>query len=294
MKKQKHTQCSGKLSVRMSLLEFLKERSGIRLSKLEAYLDLVDKASVQYIPKDLCKQEFSLSDGQFVITITELAECWHWHRATVRTFIEQLEKMGQIAVTRLTKSQVITIPSLAGMPSTSPIDTALAEFRQKMRTALDGWRSGNMSASVCASECEHLHEEATEGIAAIMDDSDTGNSLGKVPYGSKIPQSVEYAFCMAALTAVCEATFHQVLGHDEEQSEATSLLPFFYKELGGDWLSFIEAAKALSELAVDGRSPALQQESEAIKSQFRSLCRPFLTVIANGGITVEANAITGI
>lgn len=44
------------MSERMSLLEFLKERSGIRLSKLEAYLDLVDKASVQYIPKDLCKQ----------------------------------------------------------------------------------------------------------------------------------------------------------------------------------------------------------------------------------------------
>ena len=34
------------MSERMSLLEFLKERSGIRLSKLEAYLDLVDKASV--------------------------------------------------------------------------------------------------------------------------------------------------------------------------------------------------------------------------------------------------------
>ena len=51
------------MSERMSLLEFLKERSGIRLSKLEAYLDLVDKASVQYIPKDLCKQEFSLSNG---------------------------------------------------------------------------------------------------------------------------------------------------------------------------------------------------------------------------------------
>ena len=63
------------MSERMSLLEFLKERSGIRLSKLEAYLDLVDKASVQYIPKDLCKQEFSLSNGQFVITITELAGC---------------------------------------------------------------------------------------------------------------------------------------------------------------------------------------------------------------------------
>ncbi len=281
MKKQKNKTCSGKMSAQMSLLEFLKERSGVRLSKLEAYLDLVDKASVQYIPKDLCRQEFTLSDGQFVITITELAECWHWHRATVRTFIEQLEKMGQITVTRLTKSQIVTIPSLAETPATSPIDTALNDFRHKMRTALDGWRNGKLSASVCASECESLYEQATEDIAAILDNIDNGNAPGKVPCGGCIPESVERALCMTALSAVIEATFHQVLGHDAEQRQATSLLPFFYKDLGGDWLSFIEAAKAISELTLDGTSPALQQESAAVKSQFQSLCRPFLAVIAN-------------
>ena len=269
------------MSERMSLLEFMKERSGIRLSKLEAYLDLVDKASVQYIPKDLCKQEFCLSNGQIVITITDLAGCWHWHRATVRTFIEQLEKMNQISVTRLTKSQIITIPMLAETPATSPIDTALEVFRQKMRTALEGWRSGKMSASACASECEQLYEDATEGIAIILQKADKGNSIGKVPSRSNIPESVRHAFCMTALTAVCEATFHQVLGQETGNTLSTSLLPFFYKDLGGDWLSFIEAAKAISELALDGSSPALQQESAAIKSQFQSLCRPFLAIITN-------------
>lgn len=270
----------------MALLEFLKERSGVRLSKLEAYIDLVDKASVQYIPKDLCRQEFTLSDGQFVITITELAECWHWHRATVRTFIEQLEKMGQIAVTRLTKSQIITIPSLAEIPAASPIDTAMAEFRQKMRTALDGWQNGKLSASACASECENLYGQATEDIAAILHNIDNGNVPGKVPCGSNIPESVERALCMTALSAVIETTFHQALGQDAEQSQATSLLPFFYKDLGGDWLSFIEATKAISELALDGSSPALLQESAAVKSQFQSLCRPFLAVIANREVLV--------
>lgn len=268
------------MSERMSLLEFLKERSGIRLSKLEAYLDLVDKASVQYIPKDLCKQEFSLSNGQFVITITELAGCWHWHRATVRTFIEQLEKMNQISVTRLTKSQIITI-LLAETPAVSPIDAALDVFRQKMCTALDEWRSGKMSASACASECEQLYEDATEEVAIILQKADNGNSIGKVPCGRNIPESVGHAFCMTALTAVCEATFHQVLSQETDNALVTSLLPFFYKDLGGDWLSFIEAAKAISELALDGSSPALHQESAAIKSQFQSLCRPFLAIVAN-------------
>lgn len=222
------------MSERMSLLEFLKERSGIRLSKLEAYLDLVDKASVQYIPKDLCKQEFSLSNGQFVITITELAGCWHWHRATVRTFIEQLEKMNQISVTRLTKSQIITIPMLAETPAVSPIDAALDVFRQKMRTVLDGWRSGKMSVSACASECEQLYEDATEEAAIILQKADNGNSIGKMPCGSNVPESVGHAFCMTALTAVCEATFHQVLGQETDNTLATSFLPFFYKDLGGD------------------------------------------------------------
>lgn len=286
MKKQKNRTRSGRMSEQMALLEFLKERSGVRLSKLEAYIDLVDKASVQYIPKDLCRQEFTLSDGQFVITITELAECWHWHRATVRTFIEQLEKMGQIAVTRLTKSQIITIPSLAEIPAASPIDTAMAEFRQKMRTALDGWQNGKLSASACASECENLYGQATEDIAAILHNIDNGNVPGKVPCGSNIPESVERALCMTALSAVIETTFHQALGQDAEQSQATSLLPFFYKDLGGDWLSFIEATKAISELALDGSSPALLQESAAVKSQFQSLCRPFLAVIANREVLV--------
>ena len=273
------------MSERLSLLEFLKERSGIRLSKLEAYLDLVYKASVQYIPKDLCKQEFCLTNGQFIITITELAECWHWHRATVRTFIEQLEKMNQISVTRLTKSQIITIPMLAETSAASPIDTALEVFRQKMRTALEGWRSGKMSASACASECEQLYEDATEEVAIILQKADNGNSIGnsigKVPCGSNIPESVGHAFCMTALASVCEATFHQVLGQETDNTLATSLLPFFYKDLGGDWLSFIEATKAISELSLDGSSPVLQQESAAIKSQFQSLCRPFLAIVAN-------------
>lgn len=281
MKKQKHRTSSGKMSERMSLLEFLKERSGLRLSKLEAYLDLVYKASVQYIPKDLCKQEFCLTNGQFIITITELAECWHWHRATVRTFIEQLEKMNQISVTRLTKSQIITIPMLAETSAASPIDTALEVFRQKMRTALEGWRSGKMSASACASECEQLYEDATEEVAIILQKADNGNSIGKVPCGSNIPESVGHAFCMTALASVCEATFHQVLGQETDNTLANSLLPFFYKDLGGDWLSFIEAAKAISELTLDGSSPVLQQESAAIKSQFQSLCRPFLAIVAN-------------
>lgn len=195
--------------------------------------------------------------------------------------------MGQIAVTRLTKSQIITIPSLAETPAASPIDTAMAEFRHKMRI-----RIGPMAKRQIVlrppvpRNCENLYEQARKTLRPILDNIDNGNAPGNVPCGGSIPESVERALCMTALSAVIETTFHQVLGQDAEQSKATSLLPFFYKDLGGDWLSFIEAAKAISELALDGSSPALLQESAAVKSQFQSLCRPFLAVIANGEVPV--------
>ena len=278
MKKQNHNPRSGRIIVRMSLLEFLKEKSDQRWSKLEAFLDLVDKASVQYIPKELYKQDVSLSEGQFAITITELADCWHWHRATVRTFIEQLEEMHLIEVNRLPKSQIITFPALAATSSSSPIDEALVEFRQKMQSALSEWRSGKMSATDCAVTCEQLFSQAVTHAADLLKDYMNGNPIGKIPFGADIPESVERAFCNEALSVICEATLQKVLGDDASERNGFSLLPFFYKDLGGDWLSFIEAAVAIAELATDGRSSALQHESAAIKSQFQSLCRPFLVV----------------
>ena len=278
MKKQNHNPRSGRIIVRMSLLEFLKEKSDQRWSKLEAFLDLVDKASVQYIPKELYKQDVSLSEGQFAITITELADCWHWHRATVRTFIEQLEEMHLIEVNRLPKSQIITFPALAATSSSSPIDEALVEFRQKMQSALSEWRSGKMSATDCALTCEQHYSQAVTHAADLLKDYMSGNPIGKIPFGADIPESVERAFCKEALSVICEATLQKVLGDDASERNGFSLLPFFYKDLGGDWFSFIEAAVAIAELAIDGRSPALQHESAAIKSQFQSLCRPFLVV----------------
>ena len=278
MKKQNDNPRSGRIIVRMSLLEFLKEKSDQRWSKLEAFLDLVDKASVQYIPKELYKQDVSLSEGQFSITITELADCWHWHRATVRTFIEQLEEMHLIEVNRLPKSQIITFPALAATSSSSPIDEALVEFRQKMQSALSEWRSGKMSATDCALTCEQHYSQAVAHAAELLKDYMSGNPIGKIPFGGDIPEPVERAFCKEALSVICEATLQRVLGDDASEVNGLSLLPFFYKDLGGDWLSFIEAAVAIAELAIDGRSPALQHESAAIKSQFQSLCRPFLVV----------------
>ena len=275
MKKQNKKIPPGKPAEQVALLNLLKERSGERLTRLEAYLDLVDKAVAQYVPKDLYKQEFSLDQGQFVVTITELAECWHWHRATVRSFIEQLESLGQLYVQRLPKSQVITIPYLAAEPVVPPFDAALSDFRHTLTEALTAWRNGKMSTAECAAMCEQLYDEAISGYATSSTLPAIGTATGKMP---QTKQEIERAFCTIAINSICEATLRRTLDN-EASVNIESLVTFFENNLGSDWEAFIEATKVLADLTIDGRSAALNGESDAVKTQFRSLCKPFLSVL---------------
>ncbi len=284
MKKQKNNIRSGTVHDEIAFLELLKERSGTRLSKIEAYLDLVNKASEQHIPKGLCKQEFTLQDNQFITTITLLADCWHWHRATVRTFIEQLEKMGKVVVTRLSKSQLIAVPLLCTTDAVSPLDKALADFRHEMREQLYEWANGTMTVSSCATLCEQLFDDAVNAFAEYRQAEKSGNKSG-------IMSQEEYkqTLCRIAVTCICKATFHRVMGAKEVVPE--SMVNFFNDDLVCDWASLLEAAKIIAELGIDGEAPSLEKEPSAIKAQFKALCRPFLAVITEEPSYTGNNAV---
>lgn len=258
----------GKSHKHLSLLDLLKEHSGERASKLEAYLELVDLASVQYIPKDMDKANFHLQSNQFVTTITELADCWHWHRATVRSFIEQLEATGQISVTRLSHCQIVTIPMVHDECAIVKNGSSSSSFIQKIDEGLTEWTNGEMSAANCGSLCEQLYADATSKTATKefigMGDDVSGTDR------------VNVELCRAALRRICMASYKRMLRDNADDSK---LMDFFNIDLGGDWQSFIEATKVLTELIVDGESPSLQKDNAAVRSQFRSLCKPFLAVI---------------
>lgn len=81
-----------------SLLEFLKPKAEERYSKLEAYCDLLSKASSGAYQSPGTDGALQLLPGQFVATISELARQWQWQRATVRQFISRLIKLGQLSV----------------------------------------------------------------------------------------------------------------------------------------------------------------------------------------------------
>ena len=100
-----------------SLLEFLKPKAEERYSKLEAYCDLLSKASSGAYQSPGTDGALQLLPGQFVATISELARQWQWQRTTVRQFISGLTKLGQLSVEPYSKSWLRLPPSRLGHSS---------------------------------------------------------------------------------------------------------------------------------------------------------------------------------
>lgn len=92
-----------------SLLEYLKPKPQDRYSKLEAYCDLLSRATTSSYSAKVGGQQIELLPGQFVATISELGRKWQWQRATVRQFIEGLEDLGQISSMPVAKNQVFSV-----------------------------------------------------------------------------------------------------------------------------------------------------------------------------------------
>lgn len=81
----------------LEVLDLIKDKQGERHSKLQALCSLLDKAVVRYIPNNVPQNTIPrLEECQFITTISELADEWHWHRATVRSFLEKLEELGHL------------------------------------------------------------------------------------------------------------------------------------------------------------------------------------------------------
>lgn len=91
------------------VFDYLKEKVGERKTKTEAYCNLLDKALAGFISPFLRRQDYELQSNQCHVTVSDLAAEWHWHRATVRSFLDAIEAFGLLERTRLAKSVVITM-----------------------------------------------------------------------------------------------------------------------------------------------------------------------------------------
>ena len=91
------------------VFDYLKEKVGERKTRTEAYCDLLDKSLAGFVSPFLRKQDYDLGPCQCHVTVSDLASEWHWHRATVRSFLDTLEAFGQLERIRLAKSVIITM-----------------------------------------------------------------------------------------------------------------------------------------------------------------------------------------
>ena len=82
----------------MALLQFLRSKNTERFTKLDAFCYLIGKMSEQTKAHkgDSSSDVLPLCHGGFTGSISELANDWHWHRATVRSFLYVLESLGVI------------------------------------------------------------------------------------------------------------------------------------------------------------------------------------------------------
>ena len=92
-----------------SLLEYLKPKSENRFSKLEAYCDLLSRASSGAFVAAIGDRQEELVPGQFVASISELARKWKWQRATVRSFVEGLVALGQLSYKPFVKRAISSL-----------------------------------------------------------------------------------------------------------------------------------------------------------------------------------------
>lgn len=82
----------------MALLQFLRSKNTERFTKLDAFCYLIGKMSEQAKAHngDSSTDISPLCLGSFNGSISELANDWHWHRATVRSFLDGQESLGVI------------------------------------------------------------------------------------------------------------------------------------------------------------------------------------------------------
>ncbi len=77
------------------LLQFLQSNNSDRFTKLDAFCDLIGRMYNEKQTNHRDKQVYSpLCYGCFTGSISDLAQSWNWHRATVRTFLDGLENLG--------------------------------------------------------------------------------------------------------------------------------------------------------------------------------------------------------
>ena len=277
------------VSAEVSMFDYLQEKVGERKTRIEAYCDLMEKASARFVSPFLKKSDQSLDKNQCHVTITDLAAEWKWHRATVRTFLERLEEYRQLTIERLPKSMVITMPSPANLQMIG-IGKPTDKFSDEVSHILSEWAVGNITAKEAGTAIgkaigTYTHERA------VATGNEFSHKIGTDETSrANAPDGKEASPSDKVVRLIVEHTFYSVLAEAADKDTAP-LTDFFHEDLMDDWQSVLKAVKVIAELTINGRSASLDYESKSTQAQFRALCEPYRTILAQGlALRLEAAA----
>lgn len=93
------------------LFDYLRPRTTDRLSKLDAFCELMNMATDKEKQSEETRfgTTVHLHKGQFTVTVTDLAKKWNWHRVTVKSFLDKLVAMNYAEMFSEGKFFVITM-----------------------------------------------------------------------------------------------------------------------------------------------------------------------------------------
>ena len=265
-----------KVSLSVGFLASLQDRHNERYSKHEAFCYLLDKACEHYMPKAVSKEVADELKGfQFITTKTQLAGDWHWHRATVRQFLEKLTEHGLINCKEFdTKYTIITMYGMEDGNVPIVQDCLLEPF---IRFTIDSWLNGSSTTEETAVVCGQI----VKGAVALSQGKDATTISS-----DKQLQPDDIATC--TIGRLVDSI--SLIGEEERSKHKlrNAIFKFFTRVLNRDWLQLLLLIKELPDIASHGKAASVKLNAAEDMSLFQSLCSAYK--VCSSTSTVETAA----
>lgn len=247
----------------LEVLDLIKDKQSERHSKLQALCSLLDKAVTRYIPNNVPMNTIPrLEECQFVTTISELADEWHWHRATVRGFLEKLEELGHLEKHSLIKCFVIEMTCIdnSGL-LTSEVSR---HFIFMMDYTTDMWLTGKFDRKIIASLCEHI-------TTCSMNHYETSVPERTLEMERAAKNEILHAFIASLLQRIRKSPLVTLEGDKLEQA----ICSFFVSSLSEDWDSLLLFIEELPEVVLSGKPSSFKLVSDEEVALFQQVCENY-------------------
>ena len=268
-----------KVNLSVGFQASLQDRHNERYSKHEAFCYLLDKACERYLPKSVKNEVADLmGDFQFITTKTQLAEDWHWHRATVRQFLEKLTEHGLIHCKEFeTKYTIIT---MIGMKEGNVPTMRNSILESIIRFTMDSWFNGTSTTEETAVVCGQI----VKGAVALSQGKDA-TSISS----DKQLQSDDIATC-----TIGRLVDSISLISEEERSKhllRNAIFNFFARVLNRDWLQLLLLIKELPDIIGYGNAASVKLKTAEDMSLFQSLCSAYKVCCLTSTVETAAKPV---